>query len=159
MKNIDQWFEEYGECHQNKTNKLIHFVCVPMIYFSIIGLLSGIPSLSLLKLLPDFLSGYAHFGTLLLPFVMLFYLRLSVAITLGMMIFSLICLWVIYLISISGIKVWQFSLIVFVLAWIGQFYGHNAEGKKPSFFKDLQFLLIGPAWILGFVYRRFRISY
>ena len=39
------------------------------------------------------------------------------------------------------------SLIIFVLAWIGQFYGHKLEGAKPSFFKDLQFLLIGPAWV------------
>ncbi|MBL7928958.1 MAG: DUF962 domain-containing protein [Bacteroidia bacterium] len=159
MKSIDQWFEEYGESHQNKTNKSIHFICVPLIYFSIIGLLSSVPSLSLLKLLPDSLSAYAHFGALLLPFVMLFYLRLSVAITIGMMIFSVVCLVIIQLISFTVIKVWMFSLIVFALAWSGQFYGHKVEGKKPSFLKDLQFLLIGPAWILGFVYRKFRISY
>ncbi len=39
------------------------------------------------------------------------------------------------------------SLAIFVIAWIGQFYGHKVEGKKPSFLKDLQFLLIGPAWV------------
>lgn len=159
MKSIHQWFEEYGESHQNKTNKSIHFICVPLIYLSIIGLLSAIPSLSLLKLLPGSLVAYAHFGTLLLPFVMLFYLRLSVAITLGMMIFSVICLMIIHLISLAGIKVWMFSIIVFVLAWAGQFYGHHVEGKKPSFLKDLQFLLIGPAWVLGFVYRKAGIRY
>ncbi len=37
---------------------------------------------------------------------------------------------------------WQTSIIVFVLAWIGQFYGHKIEGVKPSFFEDLQFLMI-----------------
>ena len=39
------------------------------------------------------------------------------------------------------------SVAVFVIAWILQFIGHKIEGKKPSFFKDVQFLLIGPAWI------------
>ncbi len=39
------------------------------------------------------------------------------------------------------------SLAIFIIAWIGQFYGHKIEGKKPSFIKDLQFLLIGPAWV------------
>jgi uncharacterized membrane protein YGL010W len=34
------------------------------------------------------------------------------------------------------------------LAWIGQFYGHKIEGKKPSFLKDLEFLLIGPLWVI-----------
>ena len=43
---------------------------------------------------------------------------------------------------------WIFSIGVFVIAWIGQFYGHKIEGKKPSFLKDLQFLLIGPAWVV-----------
>jgi uncharacterized membrane protein YGL010W len=41
-----------------------------------------------------------------------------------------------------------FSLGLFSVAWIGQFYGHKVEGKKPSFFQDLQFLLIGPAWVV-----------
>jgi uncharacterized membrane protein YGL010W len=49
--------------------------------------------------------------------------------------------------------------VVFVLAWIGQFIGHHIEGKKPSFFKDIQFLMIGPIWLLGFVSRRMGISY
>ena len=39
------------------------------------------------------------------------------------------------------------SIGIFFLAWMGQFIGHNIEGKKPSFLKDLQFLLIGPAWV------------
>jgi uncharacterized membrane protein YGL010W len=51
------------------------------------------------------------------------------------------------------------SLVVFVLAWIGQFVGHRIEGKKPSFFEDLRFLLIGPLFVLGFLYRRLGISY
>jgi uncharacterized membrane protein YGL010W len=51
------------------------------------------------------------------------------------------------------------SLTVFVVAWIGQFIGHKIEGKKPSFFEDLRFLLIGPLFVLGFVYRRFKVAY
>ena len=35
-----------------------------------------------------------------------------------------------------------------------QFIGHAVEGKRPSFFKDLQFLLIGPIWLLSNLYRR-----
>lgn len=40
------------------------------------------------------------------------------------------------------------SLIIFILSWIGQFYGHKIEGAKPSFLKDLEFLLIGPLWVI-----------
>jgi uncharacterized membrane protein YGL010W len=54
---------------------------------------------------------------------------------------------------------WATSLVVFVVAWIGQFIGHAVEGKRPSFFKDVQFLMIGPLWLLGFVYRKLGIAY
>ena len=42
MKTINQWLVEYGESHQNPTNKTVHWVCVPLIFFSIIGLLYSI---------------------------------------------------------------------------------------------------------------------
>ena len=54
---------------------------------------------------------------------------------------------------------WRISLYIFVIAWIGQFIGHKIEGKKPSFFQDLQFLLIGPAWLLSFFYNKIGIKY
>ena len=54
---------------------------------------------------------------------------------------------------------WLTSLVIFVLAWIGQFIGHAVEGRRPSFFKDLQFLLIGPLWLLAAAYRRFSLPY
>ena len=57
------------------------------------------------------------------------------------------------------IAVWKVSVATFIVAWIGQFYGHSVEGKKPSFLKDLQFLLIGPAWLMHFIYKKLGISY
>jgi uncharacterized membrane protein YGL010W len=57
------------------------------------------------------------------------------------------------------LPVWQTSLGLFVLAWIGQFIGHKIEGKKPSFFKDVVFLLIGPAWLMHFIYKKLDIAY
>ena len=159
MKSIYDWFLEYGESHQNKTNKRIHFICVPAIFFSIIGLLSLVPIISLT---PDINSDYSFFinlASLVIILIFIFYIRLSFSIAIGMLLVSIISLWLNFLIYSSGIiPLWLFSVIIFVLAWIGQFYGHNVEGKKPSFFKDLQFLLIGPAWILSFVYKRLGIK-
>ena len=51
------------------------------------------------------------------------------------------------------------SLAIFVLAWIGQFIGHKIEGKKPSFLDDLRFLLIGPLFVLSFLYRRLNLAW
>ncbi|MFK5879752.1 MAG: DUF962 domain-containing protein [Flavobacteriaceae bacterium] len=147
MKTLDQWFEEYAVSHQNKTNQLIHFVCVPTIFFSIVGMLMSIPSQFLNKIIGLENTFFTNWATIVLLFVLVFYLRLSFSMFLKILVFTILCLiGNHYLSQISPL--FYTSLAIFVIAWIGQFYGHNLEGKKPSFFKDLQFLLIGPAWVI-----------
>ncbi|MED5239043.1 MAG: Mpo1-like protein [Pseudomonadota bacterium] len=150
-RSMDDWLDAYGESHQNPTNKKVHFVCVPVIFFTIVGFLWAIP-------FPALLPGL-NWASLALVFVTLYYLRLSPPIALGMLVFSLLCLSGLSLLEGMGISVFWFSLVVFVLAWIGQFWGHKVEGKKPSFFEDIQYLMIGPAWIMGFLYRKWGIKY
>jgi uncharacterized membrane protein YGL010W len=50
-------------------------------------------------------------------------------------------------------------LLIFILAWVGQFIGHKIEGMKPSFFQDLQFLLVGPMWLMHFVFKKLGLRY
>ena len=129
VKSIDEWFDEYSESHQDPTNKKIHWVCVPAILFSIIGIL-------------------AHFSTLLtallLVLTLVFYARLDLVLAVAMAALLAVMAWLIVILPLGL----GFYIGVFVIAWIGQFYGHKIEGKKPSFLKDLQFLLIGPLWCM-----------
>ena len=89
----------------------------------------------------------------------IYYVVLSPKLALGMVLVVGAMVVTLYLIDQSPVPVWLASVIIFVGAWVGQFIGHNIEGKKPSFFKDVQFLMIGPMWLLSFVYRRLGISY
>jgi uncharacterized membrane protein YGL010W len=74
--------------------------------------------------------------------------------------FSLIAVAIIRLVEdIISIRLEWIAGALFVFAWVFQFAGHEVEGKKPSFFKDLQFLLIGPAWLMHFLFRRLGIPY
>ena len=146
MKTLDQWFEEYAVSHQNPKNKAIHYICVPAIFFSIVGLLMSIPSSFLNSALRLNLPIIENWATVVLIFVLFFYIRLSVSMAVKIAVFSILCLVVNYYIG-QFVPLWAFSIGVFAVAWIGQFYGHNIEGKKPSFLKDIQFLLIGPAWV------------
>lgn len=153
MKTLEQWFEEYAVSHQNPKNKAIHYVCVPAIYFSIVGLLMSIPSdfiFSKFQLNAPIIENWA---AVVLLFVLFFYIRLSITMAFKIAFFSAICLIVNYYIS-QFFPLWIFSIGVFIIAWIGQFYGHNIEGKKPSFLKDLQFLLIGPAWVVENIFSK-----
>jgi uncharacterized membrane protein YGL010W len=160
MRTMQQWFDAYGESHQNHTNKLIHWICVPLIFFSIIGLLASIPSGALKEPFPVPVKPYVHFGTAVVVLGLIFYLRLSFTMFLGMALVCVVVLWGVQAVGRSfDTPLWLICLVIFVLAWVSQFYGHKVEGKKPSFLKDLQFLLIGPAWLPGFIYRKLRIPY
>lgn len=153
MPAINEWLSEYGESHTNKTNKFIHWICVPVIFFSVVGLLYGIK-------LPVHWEGHALNAAMIVTgLVILYYLKLSPSLAIGMLLFSTFCLFIAHLIERSAIMpLWLFCVILFVLAWIGQFYGHKIEGKKPSFLKDLQFLMIGPAWLMSFIYKKIGIG-
>lgn len=159
MKRIDQLLAEYGESHQNETNKAVHWVCVPLIFFSIVGLLASIPSGLVQSFLGDG-NPYANWAGVALVLVLVYYVSLSIPLSVGMMIFGALCLILAnYIVQLDFAPLWLVSIVIFVVAWIGQFYGHKVEGKKPSFLKDIQFLLIGPAWLMHFIYKRLGIPY
>ena len=141
MRKVDELFERYGESHRNPVNKAIHWACVPLITWSLLALLwSWTPA-----------AAYALIGL-----AMAFYLWLSFPIAMGMLAVSAL---VAYPLTLLGTRALVVAIGVFVAAWIGQFIGHQIEGRKPSFFEDVRFLLVGPAWLLGFIYRRFGIAY
>ena len=156
MQNINALLEEYGDSHKNHANKFIHWICVPVIVWTVVALLWSIPfPLSL-----NFLWVPVNWATLALVLAQIYYFRLSLKLGLGLLAYNLLMIWItIWVMAVSPWPLWQLALAVFVLAWIGQFIGHIFEGKSPSFFKDLQFLLIGPAWLMSFIYRRLGIPY
>ncbi|SEA19223.1 DUF962 domain-containing protein [Alkalimonas amylolytica] len=155
MKTAQQWFAEYAESHQNPTNKAIHWLAVPVIYATVFGLLWSVP-------MP--FSGLAaseiNWAMLIAVPVLVFYFSLSFALGAGMTLFTALVF--------SGLRwhelalgwpLWLSSLLLFVVMWLLQFIGHHIEGKKPSFFQDIFFLLIGPAWLLSFILQRLGIRY
>lgn len=154
MKSIDTWLDEYGESHQNPVNKTIHWVAVPIIYVCVFGLIWDIPT-------PDlFSSPLLNWATIILVPVMAFYFVLSMVIGLAMTIFSALLVLLVAWYDGTGISSVSFiSIVLFVIMWVFQFVGHAIEGKKPSFFKDVQFLLIGPIWLMADFLRRIGIRY
>ena len=148
-KTPEEWFAEYSVCHQDWANKVIHWVCVPAIAASLIGMLWSIP-------FPWAAAPTGlNWAVLVIALCMIFYVRLSLKLAFGVAIWaSSVIGAIIGYEAATGGTVLVPSVIVFVVAWIGQFVGHKIEGKKPAFFYDLQFLLIGPAWVLDALYRR-----
>ncbi len=150
MRTINQWLDEYGISHRHPLNKLLHWLCVPVIVLCVFGLLLSLPSPALFS---D-ISPQLNWATLAAVLGLIYYTALSPMLALGMVPVLFAMFWLLQLAATLPWPLWQTSLAAFVIAWIGQFIGHAIEGARPSFFKDLQFLLIGPLWLLSFVYQR-----
>ncbi len=154
-KTTGQWFREYGDSHRNPVNKFIHWICVPLIYLTLFGILWDLPRADWMSYLPGL-----NWSILIAAPVMLFYWLLSPSLAKGMLAFTVLCFILFFVWGyFFDTALWLACAIAFVVLWIGQFVGHHIEGKKPSFFKDLQFLLIGPAWIMAGLYDLLGIRY
>ena len=141
-RTIHELLDQYADSHRNPTNELIHIVCVPVIVFTLLGILWAVHPLV---------------AVVAVAAAMWYYLKLSRPFAVGMLVMSLLMLGLLW--TMPPFTVLPMSLSLFVVAWIGQFIGHKIEGKKPSFFDDLRFLLIGPLFVLSFLYRRLNLAY
>ena len=128
---IDHLLAQYGQSHTHPTNELIHYVAVPLIVFSLIGVLHWLhPTLALVAIAGS----------------IVYYARLS---TVFMIVMALVSALMLYVAGLLGTALLPVSIGIFVVSWIFQFIGHKIEGKKPSFFEDLQYLLVGPLFVLS----------
>ena len=158
MRTVEQWLDAYEESHRNPVNKAIHWVCIPLIVISLIALLCEYQWSNEAQRFSDL-----NAGSLVLTGTCLYDLFLSWKLALGMMLVSLGCIGAVYgleqIAQHQHISLTDLVWSIFIVAWIEQFIGHKTEGKNPSFFEDMQFFLIGPLWLLSFIYGRLGISY
>jgi uncharacterized membrane protein YGL010W len=155
MRTVTDWLGEYGTSHKDPVNKLLHWICVPLIVLTLFGLLWSLPVPELFSSV----SPWLNWATILASAVLLYYVALSPALAAGVLVAFTLLLFVTQWLATLPWPLWLTSLTIFVVAWVGQFIGHAIEGKRPSFFKDVQFLLIGPLWLLAAAYRRIGLSY
>jgi len=141
MRTVDRLFERYGGYHRHPINKAMHWICVPLIVWSVLGMLwSASPAVAWIAI------GAA----------LAFYVWLSMPLALGM---AAVTGAMVYALTWLGPLALVVSVAVFIAAWIGQFVGHAIERSRPSFTEDVRSFLVGPAWLLGFLYRRLGIGY
>nr|WP_068893256.1 Mpo1-like protein [Pedobacter panaciterrae] len=158
---VDVLFDKYAESHQNPSNEIIHWICVPLIVFSLLGLVWAIPFPHI-----EFLgryNGYLNWASFLIAFSVYYYLKLSPVLSYLMLLLIFAMSMIIVQLekweAAGGPALWLVCLVIFVIAWIGQFIGHKIEGKKPSFLDDVKFLLIGPIWLLHFICKKAGLRY
>ena len=140
-RRIDQLLAHYGESHQHPVNERIHFIAIPLIMLSLIGLIFCIhPALA-----------YAFMAA-----SMVYYARLSSVFLMAMGVWSALLLALVHAMGDARLLL---CVAIFVGAWVLQFIGHKLEGKKPSFFEDVQYLWVGPLFVLRPLLQKFAVAW
>jgi len=140
-RKVDQLLAHYGESHRNPRNEVIHFIAIPLIMLSLVGLL---------------FAAHPWIAYAFVAASMVYYARLSAPFLVAMALLSALAL---VLVHAMGSQVLPVSVAIFVGAWIAQFVGHRIEGKKPSFFEDLQYLWVGPLFVLSHLFTKLGIRW
>lgn len=149
MRTMQDWIDSYSADHRNRTNQMLHWICVPPIVWSVIALLWTIP-------VPRSSLRPGSWAVLVMVLAFYWYWRRSQRLAAGLLVaFALLAAFTHLLYQRLGTTSLIYVAVgVFVVAWIGQFIGHKYEGRKPSFLTDLSYLLIGPAWLMSKLYRK-----
>ncbi|MEI7035566.1 DUF962 domain-containing protein [Fulvimonas yonginensis] len=149
MRSMQSWLEGYSADHRHPVNQVIHWICVPPIVWTVVALLWTVP------VPPAFLKpgAWAVFA-MVLAFAWYWKRshRLGTALLVAFVLLALFTAWLFELLGPARLR-WT-AIVVFVLAWIGQFVGHTIEGHRPSFLTDLSYLLVGPAWLMEKLLRK-----
>jgi len=140
-RKVDQLLAHYGESHQNPRNELIHFIAIPLIMLSLVGMLFAL---------------HPYVAYVFVAASMVYYARLSAVFFVSMAVWSVLFLGLVFA---MGPLVLPLSIAIFVGAWILQFIGHKIEGKKPSFFEDIQYLWVGPLFVLSKLFGKLGIRW
>jgi uncharacterized membrane protein YGL010W len=140
-RRVDRLLAHYEESHRNPVNERIHLVAIPLIMLSLLGLLSAL---------------HPWLAYALVAASMVYYLRLSGVFLVSMGLVSAVMLGLVHAMGEHALSI---SAIIFVLAWIAQFVGHRIEGRKPSFFEDLQYLWVGPIFVLSKLFLKLGIRW
>lgn len=143
QRSMREWLDSYNQDHQHPINRVLHWICVPLIVWSALALLWTAP-------VPPSLLRPGAWAVFSIVLAFAWYWkrshRLAAALLIALAIFALSCAWVFQ--QLVPMHMRWLAIAVFAVAWIGQFVGHLFEGKRPSFLTDLAYLLVGPAWLM-----------
>jgi uncharacterized membrane protein YGL010W len=153
MRRVDELLDQYSADHRNARNQAIHVACVPAIVWSVTAALWAIP-------VPPALAQPGAWSVVAMFLAWAWYWRLSRPLAMGLFLCFVVCvllnLWIATRFGINRLLLT--GVVVFVVAWVGQFIGHIYEGHRPSFLTDLVFLMVGPMWTLSKLYKRLGIA-
>lgn len=140
-RKLASYFTDYAEYHSTSGNVACHYVGIPLIVVSLIGLASlvtfGNSSFEASLIRPDL-------GFVVVLLAMSYYIYLDWKIAISFFIVLMGCYFIGRALPLPVLIGMQ------VVGWPVQYIGHlHYEKNSPAFYKNLAHTLIGPLWIFA----------
>lgn len=152
---LDEWADKYGELRASGPGSIRSLLAIPLIVGSLIGMLWAAPTPSVLQEA----SPAINLATLFLLATFVYYCILSISLGFGgflfLVIVSLPSVWL----SQAGLPLAKIASSLFLVTFLWQsIETRHATGSLRAA-QNLQYLMIGPIWILRAAYRKLGIAY
>jgi hypothetical protein len=151
VTDIDNWLARYEQSHQRLSKPVAYWFAVPMFVVGITGLLWALPVPAEFR---D-ISPLLNWGSSFLMVTAVYYFIISLSLAIGLLPL---------LLGLAGVQMWlldsgfpaiSISTSLVVAGVSGFMLSHG--GSLRRVIEDLQLVMIGPAWALSVVYKRFGI--
>lgn len=158
---VEFYFNKYASAHQDPTNVIIHTVFIPLLLFSLFGLLWSTP-FPYIKFLGQYNADF-NWSSFLLAAIIYYYLKLSPILSYFMLFIMLAYYYLITLLlqwqKAGGPPLDALCGVIFIISCAALYYGYKKEGKKLSFEYRYKNILIAPLFLVHLVVKRFKIKY
>jgi uncharacterized membrane protein YGL010W len=109
---LTQRLAEYGSSHENPTNELLHWICVPLIVLSLLGFLVALPMPRPLTALTPWLN----WGAVVACAALIYYLLLSPALTASIALAFGLMFVLLRVLAMLSFPLWRTCAVIFVVA-------------------------------------------
>lgn len=150
------YFEKYSESYQTPAQKIIHWVSMIVIIFSLLGLFWAIP-FPYLKFLGQY-NGFFNWASFLIAAGVYYYYKKAPTLSYIVFLLFFACSYFVMqldnLHKSGGPALWLVCGVLFIVFASLQFSNLKIKNKKPSFSDGLNFMIISPLWVLHFLFKR-----
>jgi hypothetical protein len=155
MPETDNWLTDYGECHRDIRFPGMYWVSTLLLVVGTVGVLWSLP-------IPEEfarISPVITWGSTFLMAAVVYYFIISMPLAIGMLPFvfaiAILHLW---LVESRYSQSW-FSLVAVACGVASLLIEHRGRGGLRAVLRDIQLMMIAPAWLLSVIYRRLGIPY
>jgi hypothetical protein len=153
MSEVQSWLTEFGERQAQARFPAVYWLSLLLLLIGTVALLWSLPVPEAFREI----SPALNWGTAFLMAAAVYYFIISLPLGSGMILFVL---------GVAAVQTWLAGLsvplaytgsVITGVATAGLFFGHYGTGGIFAVLRDIQLVMIAPAWALSRVYRRLGI--